>query len=51
MLAYRVFCPEDPAKLNGRQHHRALGDAYAEAHILRALVKLGAVDPDGLTEN
>lgn len=48
MLAYRVFCPEDPAKLEGSQQHRALGDAYAEAHILRALVEGGAVDPETL---
>ncbi len=44
MLAYRVFCPDDPAKLDGRQQHRALSDALAEAHILRALIDLGTVD-------
>jgi len=39
--AYKVLCPDDPAKREGVQSHRALDDTIQEAHILKALWEIG----------
>ena len=40
--SYNALCPDDPVKINGNQHHRALSDAVVAAHVLRRLIDMGA---------
>ena len=37
--AYRTLCPEDPAGINGPEHHRALDDAAMAAFVMLALME------------
>lgn len=36
--SYLKFCPDDPAGMGPKEHHRALDDAFMEAHLLKRLL-------------
>lgn len=45
---YDMLCPDDPAKVDGNQRHRALSDARQAAHVLLKMFSSGHYLPEAI---